>query len=279
MCKAFQEVNASIGGTPFSQTLLQASSLGKGNCKALQLAMKRGADLEYVNVKKRDTGDHFTVLGSAAGNVAIRLKYLKLLLDLGANMNAVQAAEGGTPLLSTAVSGRVDVAELLLDHGALINSRLVNGGSALICASTHRHVALVSLLLSRGADVDAANNLGLTSLSYASTNMSGDGGCLPMVNILLTAGANANLKDTQGSTVLHITIGTGSKIGIVKALVAASTPAFIDNMGGSPISMWHFAGNSIFLKTLLYFSTKFPHGSFPLQRDHRTLQLTARGSS
>jgi ankyrin repeat protein len=77
----------------------------------------------------------------------------KMLLDKGANPNIVERTEGQTPLHRVAVRGRKKaVAEMLLAHGADMNTRDWYGKTPLSLAKENGHAEIVELLRKHGAE-------------------------------------------------------------------------------------------------------------------------------
>jgi hypothetical protein len=103
------------------------------------------------------TGTPLLTLAAASGKVAA----VRLLLDRGADPDAVGGPRGATPLNRAAGLGFLDVARLLLDRGAKIDAAtVVNGFSktALTEAVAAAQPDMVDLLLARGADRSAPGN-------------------------------------------------------------------------------------------------------------------------
>jgi ankyrin repeat protein len=111
---------------------------------------------------------------------------LKLLLDLGANVNA-KRGYNGTALQQAASGGHLEVVRLLLDHGANINAKEAIDGSALHKAAFGGHLEVVKLLLDLGVNVNAEGGYDGTALQQAAS-----GGHLKVVRLLLDHGANIN---------------------------------------------------------------------------------------
>jgi len=82
-----------------------------------------------------------------------------LLLEKGADANLANAP-GTTPLMLAAASGTVDAVKALLDHGAEVNAReSVRRQTALMFAAALNRDAVVRLLAARGADLNANSRI------------------------------------------------------------------------------------------------------------------------
>lgn len=75
---------------------------------------------------------------------------------------------GMTPLQNACYKGRYDVAKVLIERGADVNSnKHVHGYTALMFAALGGHVRVVSLLLENGADATAKNSVNRTAAQMA----------------------------------------------------------------------------------------------------------------
>ncbi len=97
--------------------------------------------------------------------------------------------------------GFVDIAELLLDHGAHVDAAGFRGNTSLITASQNGHEDSVTLLLARGANVKASDADGMTALHYAARNCE-----VGVVRILVKNKAIVNALSRHGSTPLCYSI-------------------------------------------------------------------------
>ena len=109
------------------------------------------------------------------------------------------------PLLAAVGQGHVEVAELLLKHGADVNVLESTGKTMLLVAvSLLRHhdniLNMVEFLLIHGADVNARDDTFASSLHL----IEGHSFTRPVVAILLKHGADVNSQDNNGKTPLHI---------------------------------------------------------------------------
>jgi ankyrin repeat protein len=99
-----------------------------------------------------------------AGRFEVALK----LLALGADPNQADT-RGRTPLMWAAAAGRIEVAAVLLDKQALVNSRFRDGSrhlQALDVAGQNRQTAMIDFLLSRGAAPSPAESWPQLSSDY-----------------------------------------------------------------------------------------------------------------
>jgi ankyrin repeat protein len=142
---------------------------------------------------------------------------LKLLLDSGADVDAIQPGLEMTALHIAVSQGHINVVDELLYAGANVDMLDPNGNSALGTAIHQQHTEIVKLLLSYGASPNPVGSDARTYLMYPSIM-----GLIDIVNALLDAGANPNATDDIANirciTPLHMAAEMGY-IDITKALV------------------------------------------------------------
>jgi ankyrin repeat protein len=125
------------------------------------------------------------------------------LLGCTANVNA-QDKGHITPLHLVCYYGRIEIARVLLYHGARVDTKNELGQTPLhLVLESNRSgrdcVGILRLLLERGADVNAQDDYNETPLHLASNY-----GKLAIGQELLIHNANANAKNIWGQTPLHI---------------------------------------------------------------------------
>jgi Ankyrin repeats (3 copies)/Ankyrin repeats (many copies) len=121
-----------------------------------------------------------------------------LILTHGEDVNAKSGGHGLTPLLVASYEGHLDVARLLLDHGADINSKDNNGKTPLVAAYHSNNLEAMRLLLERGADANTeCDGFGLV-LHDASYN-----GQAEVIELLLRHNADVNARSSTNWTPLH----------------------------------------------------------------------------
>lgn len=119
---------------------------------------------------------------------------------------------GLTPLHIAAISGVMQVADLLLKKGANVDETCDGGLTAIYFAIQNNNGNLVGLLLQRGASLRHANDQGRTPLHWAcavpSDRLEGQTR-LRMVQLLLSRGADRTALDEDGKTAFELAAAAG----------------------------------------------------------------------
>ena len=124
-----------------------------------KLAALLREDPRLVN-QRNDLGE--TPLHVAAGDsFQERAQAAELLLRSGADVNARAKSSGETPLHGAAARGYKEVAALLIDFGADVNTRDARGRTPLNYAAAYNNREVAGLLLARGATLDASDAVAL----------------------------------------------------------------------------------------------------------------------
>jgi|GEM_PF-2076862 len=123
-------------------------------------------------------------------------------------------------------------------------------GNSLKEAKSYR--PLVSLLLSYGVNINAKNSYG-TTLLYRVTTL--EPGCKDLAEFLLSKGADPNIQDKNGGTVLHSMVGKDTKpeaVEVVKLLLSkGANPNMRDNKGRTPVDYAIIFGRGKYFKEIM----------------------------
>ncbi len=138
----------------------------------------------------------------------------------------------------------VDIASLLLEAGAEVNTRTDYGSTPLHSAARSGDTAMVSVLLGGGADATAQSPGGATPLHDAASGSRGNGAT---VSLLVQAGADVNARTELGATPLHWAVSQGNHATAARLLELGANPNARDDAGSlaDPVSCEHF-NNPVF---------------------------------
>ena len=113
-------------------------------------------------------------------------------------------SQGYTPLMYASNFGNLEIAQLLIENKASINSQTKDGQTALQFAAINQQKEIVRLLINNGAEINGKDNQGLSAIMEAVYADNYD-----IVNMLIKAGADVNASvSITGSNVLDIAAGT-----------------------------------------------------------------------
>lgn len=143
-------------------------------------------------------------LACKKGNVEIS-KYLLSTCKVDAEQKGLYEVQEDksihtvTPLWCASVAGKLKVVEVLLRHGANVNSVSDTGSTPVRSACFMTHTDIVKLLVEYGADIQKSNYNGGTCLINSVQSVE-------LCEFLLKSGANVNAQDIQNKTALHYAI-------------------------------------------------------------------------
>ena len=165
-----------------------------GNVDAIKVLLKYRADLDIANAD-----------GDTCLHVVARRDYCKdvihTMIKNGADVNAKNMFNE-TPLMKAHKKGNIDATKELLNAGA--DHKMLDGfGDAWI----HRAIdggyrqELIQTMIDHGADVNAINKHNETAFMKACKT-----GNVDAIKLLLSVGANPNIKNDDGQTCIHHTV-------------------------------------------------------------------------
>lgn len=179
-------------------------------------------------------GKYSSPLNSSGAN-GDYVEMAQLLVENGAKVNT-PSTTGWYPLMTAAGRGNIKVVNYLLAQGAEPNIADRNGFTALYSAAGSDYgVSAAEALLKRGANPNAKNVQGRTALHQAASQ-----GALKIIELLLAYKADVNAKDNGGYTPLYgaISYGAGKGgIGIVEVLIKSGANVNVknENEGETPL--------------------------------------------
>ena len=153
-------------------------------------------------------------------------RVMKLLTPDNVNCRDV-IGRNSSPLHLSAGYNQLEVAELLLENGADVNSRDKGGLIPLHNAASYGHVEIAALMIKHNADVNVSDRWGFTPLHEASQK-----GRTQLCSLLILHGADCTLKNHNNETPLEV----ASTADVRSLLLDAMPPSLLPVTGLSPIS-------------------------------------------
>ncbi|KAJ7159603.1 ankyrin repeat-containing domain protein [Mycena filopes] len=143
------------------------------------------------------------------------ISYVKLFIERGAKVESRAEDDYGSPLHAACLRGSAEVVQLLLDHGARVNTWVGDWGSPLAAACFGGDEGVVRLLLARGADANAPG----TTYAGNPLEAASDGGHAGIVRLLHENGADVNRQTGDYGGALQAAATKGEKLEIVQFLI------------------------------------------------------------
>ena len=109
-------------------------------------------------------------LGTPMLNIACRndnFEFVEVLLDLGAELNAISEDRGYTAVMDAVWRGNEKITKFLIDKGAELNTINKEGQTNLVLAVGANRENIVKLLAENGADPDVKDMMGMSAYNYA----------------------------------------------------------------------------------------------------------------
>ncbi|XP_076288512.1 transient receptor potential cation channel subfamily A member 1-like [Lasioglossum baleicum] len=205
---------------------------GKGRTPIVYAIENRDTEMtKLLLTNGADIKEDPSLLCTAAGNGS--LKIVQDLLKYGADVNMLNSSRFGsdlTPLHSAVKTYQVEVAKLLINHGANVNVKDSEGRTSIFYAIQYRDTKFTKLLLTNGADIKEDPSLLCTAV---------ENGSLKIVEDLLTYGADVNMSDSSRSgeslTPLHSAVKK-YQVEVAKLLINYGANVNVkDSQGKTPI--------------------------------------------
>lgn len=171
-----------------------------GSAPAIRILLDRGAQVALPAGQKALFNANPLFLAAYANNAAA----LPMLRAAGSGLDDKMVIIGTasmTPLLGAVRFGNMAAIRTLLDMGDAADQAEPNGITLLDRAVLSNQIDIAKLLIAHGANVNHVDQLNMTPLLYAASIDFGDSG---MIDLLLTAGARRDAQTKEGLTALDL---------------------------------------------------------------------------
>lgn len=123
-----------------------------------------------------------------------------------------------TALWAACTGGHLEIAKILVEHGADVNRTTLTRSTPLRGASFHGYILVMSFLLEHGANINTPNCIGQSPLCIAAMR-----GEVEAVRYLLERNADVTQTTINGYTVMHLAAAKG-KVAVVQLLLDHGVP-------------------------------------------------------
>ena len=175
------------------ETALYLAAAG-GKEAVVQLLIRQGVNLDALVLPNRNTAVAKAIYNS-------HITVAQTLIEAGCDIHCKDGLSQRSPLMIAAITtDSAHLVNLLLDRGAKLNERDVNGATPLALAASNDRKKIFDAMLIRGADVNSTDTNGWTPL-MRTVRWKRDSG----TRMLLDAGADVSLRITESQrTILHL---------------------------------------------------------------------------
>lgn len=202
-----------------------------------ELLIEHGAKVNALTITGYTPLHYIAERGYGAYGSLSAVKTAEVLIKRGANVNVV-AKDGSTPLYKAVLNNKIEMARLLLRHGAnpnAVGNQIKNTPSPLAVAVSiggYGNADMVELLLAHGANANVVGTAGTAPLHYASQ--------AKIAALLIDHGANVNNPGTADVTPLYAASYRGDKEVVQVLLARKADPNKQNKKGSRPL---HVAAN------------------------------------
>lgn len=169
------------------------------------------------------------------------LEVVRILVDLGADLNAISDEYHVTSIFKAIEMGHLEVAKYLFEHGARIDFTNAHGETPLHIACDGYQEAAVKWLISKGADVHAKTEIEETPAFRVYQGDYSAVASSTILHILLEAGADVLVKNQIGYSLLHQICYAGDYYAALEVLKRGADVGSCTDEGRTPL---HFAAES-----------------------------------
>jgi ankyrin repeat protein len=175
------------------------------------------AQREAPKVATQITPSEMALLTAAQTN---DLATVKNLLEKGVDVN-MRGPDRNTPIMEAAYAGHLEMAKLLLVHGADLSAKKTDGATATLLIGDHKDVGALFKNVSQLVDAASSGDIrtlqelvdsgtpvnGLDQNGRAALNEAAWNGKTEAVKLLLDKGANPNIRKADGASPADLAAG------------------------------------------------------------------------
>ncbi|XP_014641426.1 PREDICTED: protein TANC1 isoform X2 [Ceratotherium simum simum] len=235
------------------QALTAAASMGHSSVVQCLLRLEKEHE---TDVNGTDTLWGETALTAAAGRG--KLEVCELLLEHGAAVSRTNR-RGVPPLFCAARQGHWQIVRLLLEHGCDVNLSDKQGRTPLMVAACEGHLSTVEFLLSKGAALSSVDKEGLSALSWACLK-----GHRAVVQFLVEEGAEIDQTDKNGRTPLDLAAFYGDAETVLYLVEKGAVIEHVDHSGMRPLDRAIGCRNTSVVVTLLRKGAKLGNAAWAM---------------
>jgi ankyrin repeat protein len=216
-----------IPGKSRVERLPLLDAIVSGNQATIDLILEAGAnpqDLKFFNMTDLS-------IATCLGREDI---VIEILSTLSSDQRRVEIETrdrfGATPLIWASVTGRVEIAKLLLNAGAKVDAKDAKGRTSLIRAVPRGHFEIAKILVENGADVNMRSKNNSTPLLWAACR-----GRYDSMVLLIENGAEVNMANNSEASPLYRSVAIGHTEGVKLLLDHGAAETIQRKIGRSPI--------------------------------------------
>ena len=197
---------------------------------------------EYTELQEEQLiADAILFQGIREGNLYL----LNFALTLGASVNARgnPSYTGNATLIYAVMCRNKEIVKVLLDKGVNVNAQGRSNRTALIYAAMNRHqdTQMLEILINAGADLNIKDAEEYTALRWAII-----GKYTKLIHALIKAGADPNIKGSIGENALFPALRNHLDVDIIQMLIDAGADVNAPNYNGwSPLMFAKYGGYSL----------------------------------
>eukprot|EP01038_Epipyxis_sp_PR26KG_P005334 gene5334-7401_t len=207
------------------------NALDNQACSPLYYAAKFGSVslVQHLLTLPEIQLSHISIEGLNALHIALRNNHVdiaELLIAHGADVN-ITDKDGISPLVAAIECNFTSLVPKIIEAGAKLDQVTHIGHAALVVAVQHKNLAVIDLLLTLDTDVNIADDYGCTSTWIAAKE-----GFMEILQLLIRFNADINIADDDGYTPLHVASKLGNVNVMLLLLSAGADVNIADNENG-----------------------------------------------